>query len=161
MKTVMNYLLPYRFRIILSVIGSLLYMNSALTLGNLSIHRYISALPKGCDTILTDNGSNISRGQKQMITIARAMLLDSKILVLDEAASNVDTTTERRIQQAMLRLMENRTCFVIAHRLSTIEHADLILVLKNGAIVEQGTHVELIKKKGVYRQLYDAQFVVQ
>ena len=122
------------------------------------IHRYILSLPEGYDTILTDNGANISRGQKQLITIARAMLMDSKILILDEATSNVDTSTERQIQRAMMRLMEGKTSFVIAHRLSTIQHADLILVLEQGRVVEQGTHKTLLSRDGVYRRLYDAQF---
>ena len=122
------------------------------------IHSFITRLPEGYDTILTDEGTNISKGQKQLLTIARAMLLDSKMLILDEATSNVDTRTERQIQKAMLKLMEGKTCFVIAHRLSTIEHADLILVVNDGEVVEQGTHRELMEAKGVYRRLYNAQF---
>ena len=122
------------------------------------IHKYIMSLPKGYDTILSDNGVNISKGQKQLMTIARAMLLDSKMLILDEATSNVDTQTERRIQDAMLELMKDRTCFVIAHRLSTIQNADLILVVDNGNIVEQGTHTELMRKKDFYYKLYHSQF---
>lgn len=122
------------------------------------IHSFIKRLPEGYDTVLTDEGTNISKGQKQLLTIARAMLLDAKMLILDEATSNVDTRTERQIQKAMLKLMEGKTCFVIAHRLSTIEHADLILVVNDGEVVEQGTHRELMKRGGVYRKLYDAQF---
>lgn len=122
------------------------------------IHSFIKRLPEGYDTILTDEGTNISKGQKQLLTIARAMLLDSKMLILDEATSNVDTRTERQIQRAMLKLMEGKTCFVIAHRLSTIENADLILVVNQGEVVEQGTHKELMEKQGVYRRLYDAQY---
>lgn len=122
------------------------------------IHSFIKRLPEGYDTILTDEGTNISKGQKQLLTIARAMLLDSKMLILDEATSNVDTRTEKQIQKAMLKLMEGKTCFVIAHRLSTIENADLILVVNNGEVVEQGTHRELMDKGGVYRKLYNAQF---
>jgi len=122
------------------------------------IHSFIKRLPQGYDTILTDEGTNISKGQKQLLTIARAMLLDAKMLILDEATSNVDTRTERQIQKAMLTLMEGKTCFVIAHRLSTIEHADLILVVNDGEVVEQGTHEELMEKQGVYRRLYNAQF---
>lgn len=122
------------------------------------IHDTIMSLPNGYDTVLTDNGSNISKGQKQLLTIARAMLLDSPMLILDEATSNVDTQTERRIQDAMLRLMEGRTCFVIAHRLSTIQNADRILVVKAGDIVEQGTHRELMAKNGFYAELYHSQF---
>lgn len=122
------------------------------------IHSFIKRLPEGYDTILTDEGTNISKGQKQLLTIARAMLLDAKMLILDEATSNVDTRTERRIQKAMLKLMEGKTCFVIAHRLSTIENADLILVVNDGEVVEQGTHKELMERQGVYRRLYNAQF---
>ncbi|MBQ7840197.1 MAG: ABC transporter ATP-binding protein [Lachnospiraceae bacterium] len=122
------------------------------------IHSFIMRLPKGYDTLLTDEGTNISKGQKQLLTIARAMLLDAHMLILDEATSNVDTRTEIRIQKAMRNLMKNKTCFVIAHRLSTIRNADLILVVNEGEVVEQGTHTELMKKKGTYRKLYEAQF---
>ena len=122
------------------------------------IHSFIKRLPEGYDTILTDEGTNISKGQKQLLTIARAMLLDAKMLILDEATSNVDTRTERQIQKAMLKLMEGKTCFVIAHRLSTIENADLILVVNDGEVVEQGTHRELMERGGVYRKLYNAQW---
>lgn len=122
------------------------------------MHSFIRRLPEGYDTVLTDEGTNISKGQKQLLTIARAMLLDAKMLILDEATSNVDTRTERQIQKAMLKLMEGKTCFVIAHRLSTIEHADLILVVNDGEVVEQGTHRELMERGGVYRKLYNAQF---
>ena len=122
------------------------------------IHNYIMTLPDQYDTILSDDGTNISKGQKQLITIARAMLLDAHMLILDEATSNVDTRTEIQIQQAMLKLMEGKTCFVIAHRLSTIRNADQILVVKDGAIVEIGNHRELMTKKGFYSQLYYSQF---
>ncbi len=122
------------------------------------IHSYIKHLPDGYQTILTDDGTNISKGQKQLLTIARAMLLDAHMLILDEATSNVDTRTEQQIQRAMRKLMENKTCFVIAHRLSTIRNADEILVVNHGEIVEQGTHTELMKRKGFYHQLYRAQF---
>lgn len=122
------------------------------------IHSFIKRLPDGYNTILSDDGTNISKGQKQLLTIARAMLLDSPMLILDEATSNVDTRTEIQIQQAMRKLMEHKTCFVIAHRLSTIQNADVILVVNRGEIVEQGTHSELMKKKGFYHQLYRAQF---
>ncbi len=122
------------------------------------IHSYIRRLPEGYDTILTEDGVNISKGQKQLLTIARAMLLDSKMLILDEATSNVDTRTEIRIQKAMEKLMEGKTCFIIAHRLSTIQHADLILVVDNGQIVERGSHEELIAKKGFYYGLYTSQY---
>ena len=101
---------------------------------------------------------NLSKGQKQLLTIARAILIDSPMLILDEATSNVDTQTERQIQSAMLHLMEGRTCFVIAHRLSTIQGADQILVMDSGAIVERGTHRELLSRKGAYYDLYTAQF---
>ncbi len=122
------------------------------------IHSYIQRLPQGYDTLLTDDGTNISKGQKQLLTIARAMVMDSHMLILDEATSNVDTRTEMQIQEAMRRLMENKTCFVVAHRLSTIRNADLILVVQDGNVVESGTHEELMKKRGFYRELYEAQF---
>lgn len=122
------------------------------------IHSYITHLPKGYQTILTDEGTNISKGQKQLLTIARAMLLDAHMLILDEATSNVDTRTELQIQRAMRELMKGKTCFVIAHRLSTIQNADNILVVEHGEIVESGTHKELMDSQGVYYQLYRAQF---
>jgi ATP-binding cassette subfamily B protein len=123
-----------------------------------NIHNYIMSLPKGYDTLLTDEGTNISKGQKQMMTIARAMLLNANMLILDEATSNVDTRTEMLIQDAMAKLMKNKTCFIIAHRLSTIRNADHILVVKDGNIVEQGNHIELMGKDGFYKQIYDSQF---
>ena len=122
------------------------------------IHDMIVSLPQGYDTRITGGGGSISKGQKQLLTIARAMLIDSRMLILDEATSNVDTQTERLIQDAMLRLMEGRTCFVIAHRLSTITGADCILVMDKGRIVQRGTHMELLASPGVYRDLYSAQF---
>ena len=122
------------------------------------IHSYISRLPRGYDTVLSDNGTSISKGQKQLLTIARAMLLDAHMLILDEATSNVDTRTEQQIQAAMRTLMENKTCFVIAHRLSTTQAADNILVLDGGKVVEQGTHQSLMAQKGFYYKLYQAQF---
>ena len=122
------------------------------------IHSFISRLPQGYDTVLSDNGTSISKGQKQMLTIARAMLLDSHMLILDEATSNVDTRTEQHIQAAMRNLMKDKTCFVIAHRLSTIRSADHILVLDGGQVVEQGTHDSLMAAKGFYYRLYQAQF---
>ena len=125
------------------------------------IHNYIMRLPQKYDTVLSDDGTNISKGQKQLLTIARAMLLDAHMLILDEATSNVDTRTEQQIQEAMLELMKGKTCFVIAHRLSTIRNADTILVVKDGQIVEQGTHDDLMEKKGFYRTLYDSQFAGQ
>ena len=123
------------------------------------IHSFISHLPNGYDTILTDEGLNISKGQKQLLVIARAILSKTKMLILDEATSNVDTHTEVQIQKAMLTLMENKTTFVIAHRLSTIQNADLILVIHEGNIIEQGSHQELLAKKGFYNELYQSQFV--
>ncbi len=122
------------------------------------IHSFIMQLPNGYNTVLSDEGTNISQGQKQLLTIARAMLLDARILILDEATSNVDTRTEQLIQGAMRRLMQDKTCFVIAHRLSTIQNADIILVIKDGQVVEQGNHQELLKKGKVYAELYNAQF---
>ena len=122
------------------------------------IHSYISRLPEGYQTVLSDNGSSISKGQKQLLTIARAMLLDAHMLILDEATSNVDTRTEQEIQAAMRTLMEGKTCFVIAHRLSTIRAADHILVLDSGRVVEQGTHDSLMARGGFYRRLYESQF---
>ncbi len=122
------------------------------------IHSFITKLPQGYDTVLTDNAVNVSKGQKQLLTIARAMLLDSPMLILDEATSNVDTRTEQIIQEAMGNLMKGRTCFVIAHRLSTIRHADKILVMKNGDVVEQGTHNSLMAENGYYSELYYSQF---
>ncbi len=122
------------------------------------IDQFIRRIPEGYNTILSDDGTNISKGQKQLMTIARAMLLDANMLILDEATSNVDTRTEIQIQQAMRKLMENKTCFVIAHRLSTIRNADKILVINNGEVAEQGTHEELMAKGGFYYKLYTAQF---
>ncbi len=122
------------------------------------IHGYIMSLPNGYDTVISDDGANISKGQKQLLTIARAMLADARMLILDEATSNVDTRTEVLIQQAMRRLMRDKTCFVVAHRLSTIQNADLILVMRDGNVVETGTHKELMEKRGFYREMYDAQF---
>ena len=122
------------------------------------IHSYISRLPEGYNTVLSDNGTSISKGQKQLLTIARAMLLDAHMLILDEATSNVDTRTEQRIQAAMRTLMQGKTCFVIAHRLSTIRSADNILVLDQGKVVEQGTHESLMAQKGFYCRLYESQF---
>ena len=123
------------------------------------IHNYIMTLPQGYNTILIDGGTNISKGQKQLLTIARAMLADAKLLILDEATSNVDTRTEKQIQKTILKLMEGKTCFVIAHRLSTIRDADMILVVKDGSVNEFGTHDELIAKNGFYKEMFDAQFI--
>ena len=121
------------------------------------IHSFITRLPQGYDTYLADNAVNISKGQKQLLTIARAMLSPAPVLILDEATSNVDTRTERIIQAAMTELMRGKTCFVIAHRLSTIEHADKIIVLENGNAVEQGAHTQLMAKEGAYFRLYTSQ----
>ena len=122
------------------------------------IHPFIMRLPQGYQTVISEDGGNISKGQKQLLTIARAMLYNARMLILDEATSNVDTSTEREIQQAMRRLMRGKTCFVIAHRLSTIQNADLILVLNQGDVVEQGTHESLMRRRGFYYQLYTSQF---
>jgi len=122
------------------------------------IDTFIESLPDGYDTVITDDGINISKGQRQLITIARAMLADAKMLILDEATSNVDSRTEIKIQEAMTRLMKDKTCFIIAHRLSTIQNADKIIVLQDGMITESGTHDELMEKKGFYSTLYNSQF---
>ncbi|MGM9683343.1 MAG: ABC transporter ATP-binding protein [Eubacteriales bacterium] len=122
------------------------------------IDTFIDSLPDGYDTLLSDDGVNISKGHRQLITIARAMLADSPMLILDEATSNVDSRTELKIQDAMYSLMQGRTCFVIAHRLSTVRNADLILVVKDGNVIEQGTHDTLMELGGFYSSLYNSQF---
>lgn len=122
------------------------------------IHKFIMSLPNGYDTVISDNGSNISKGQKQLLTIARAMLSPSGILILDEATSNVDIVTELKITKAMNSITKGKTCFVIAHRLSTVENADNILVIDGGKIVEQGTHRKLLEQKGLYERIYSSQF---
>ena len=122
------------------------------------VHRFVQPLPGGYGMELNEEASNVSQGQKQLLTIARAILADPKILILDEATSSVDTRTEVRIQKAMDRLMEGRTSFIIAHRLSTIRDADLILVMKDGDIIEQGKHEELLERNGFYAELYNSQF---
>ena len=122
------------------------------------VDHFIRTLPDGYDMVLDEEASNVSQGQKQLLTIARAILADPKILILDEATSSVDTRTEVLIQKAMDNLMKNRTSFIIAHRLSTIRNADLILVMNNGDIVEQGTHNELLARNGFYASMYNSQF---
>lgn len=146
-----------------TVYENLTYGNEAITMEKVvevakaaEIHSYIMSLPNGYDTLLSDNGVHISKGQRQLLTIARAMLSDARMLILDEATSNVDTRTEVSIRKAMRKLMENKTCFIIAHRLSTIQNADRILVVKDGTVVERGTHEELIRRKGFYAKLYAA-----
>lgn len=148
-----------------SIFENLAYGNENATLEDVQnaakaahIHEFIMRLSDGYDTVISEDGGGISQGQKQLLTIARAMLLDADLLILDEATSNVDTQTEVLIQEAMTRLMKGKTSFVIAHRLSTIRHADVILVIQNGNIAEQGTHEELLLKRGVYADLYQAQF---
>lgn len=122
------------------------------------IHSYIMRLPQGYDTVISEDGGNISKGQKQLLTIARAMLYSTHMLILDEATSNVDTNTEQQVQKAIRSLMKGKTCFVIAHRLSTIQNADKILVLDNGDVVEQGSHETLMARRGFYYKLYASQF---
>ena len=122
------------------------------------IHHFITTLDKGYDTVISENGGNISKGQKQLLTIARAFLSKAPVLILDEATSNVDTSTEKKVQKAMTALMKGRTAIVIAHRLSTIENADEIIVMSHGSVVEKGTHSSLLEKKGAYYNLYRSQF---
>lgn len=125
------------------------------------VHHFIKTLPQGYHSMINEESSNISAGQKQLMTIARVILADPKILILDEATSSIDTRTEIQIQSAMDNLMKGRTSFIIAHRLSTIKNADLILVMNHGDIVEQGTHEELLEKNGFYAELYNSQFEVE
>ena len=125
------------------------------------LHNFVTHLENGYDTVLDDDGGNISQGQKQLLCIARVMLTHPPMLILDEATSNVDTRTEEVIQEAMDRLTQGRTSFVIAHRLSTIRNADLILVMKDGNIIEQGTHDELLSQNGFYAGLYNSQFAAE
>ena len=122
------------------------------------VHHFIKTLPNGYNSILNEETSNVSAGQKQLLTIARVILANPKILILDEATSSIDTRTEIEIQKAMDNLMKGRTSFIIAHRLSTIKNADLILVMNHGDIIEQGTHEELLNKNGFYENLYNSQF---
>lgn len=123
------------------------------------IHSFIEKLENGYDTIIDDEGSSISQGEKQLLCIARIMLTQPPMLILDEATSNIDTRTEQKIQSAFAAMMKGRTSFVIAHRLSTIADADLILVMRDGNVIEQGTHTELLGKDGFYAELYNSQFV--
>ena len=125
------------------------------------VHHFIKTLPKGYNSLINEESNNISAGQKQLLTIARVILADPKILILDEATSSIDTRTEIQIQNAMDNLMKGRTSFIIAHRLSTIKNADLILVMNHGDIVEQGKHEELLAKNGFYADLYNSQFDVE
>lgn len=150
-----------------TIFENIIYGNDKATLEeviqiskSIGLHTHIELLPKQYDTIISENTVNISQGQKQLITIARAMLLEAKVLILDEATSNVDTLTEMNIQNSMKTLMQGKTSFVIAHRLSTVRHADLILVLDQGEIIEQGTHESLLQQNGTYAGLYHAQFDV-
>jgi len=122
------------------------------------VDNFVRTLPEGYDTLLDDDASNLSSGQKQLLTIARAFLADQSVLILDEATSNVDTRTEVLLQEAMARLRVGRTSFVIAHRLSTIRHAQVILVMDHGRIVEQGDHDQLMASQGLYYSLYNSQF---
>ena len=121
-------------------------------------HSFISHLPDGYDTILGDNGGDLSQGQRQLLAIARVILTDPGLLILDEATSSIDTRTEINIQTALLELMKGRTSFIIAHRLSTIKNADKIVVIDQGEVVEQGTHTELLEQNGFYADLYNSQF---
>jgi len=118
------------------------------------LHSFIKRLPQGYDTVITEDGIHMSKGQKQLLTIARIMLTNPPMLILDEATSNIDIRTEVKIQQAFEKLMKGKTSFIIAHRLSTIRNTDLILVMKDGNIIEQGNHKELMKKQGFYYNLY-------
>ena len=122
------------------------------------IHSYISRLPKGYDTWITEDGGGLSQGQKQLLCIARVMLCRPPMLILDEATSSIDTRTELKIQQAFAKLMEGRTTCIVAHRLSTIREADVILVMKDGKVIEQGNHESLLEQGGFYRHLYESQF---
>lgn len=121
-------------------------------------HSFIKRLPDGYETYISEDGGNLSQGQKQLLCIARVMLCLPPMLILDEATSSIDTRTEMRIQKAFAAMMKGRTCFIVAHRLSTIESSDVILVMKDGKIIEQGTHQELLQKNGFYATLYKSQF---
>ena len=123
-------------------------------------HSFIRRLPEGYDTIISEDGGSLSQGQKQLLCITRVMLCLPPMLILDEATSSIDTRTEIRIQKAFATMMEGRTSFIVAHRLSTIQNADVILVMKDGHIIEQGNHEELLARKGFYAELYNSQFTV-
>ena len=123
-------------------------------------HSFIERMPNGYDTVITEDGGNLSQGQKQLLCIARVMLCLPPMLILDEATSSIDTRTEVKIQKAFAKMMEGRTSFIVAHRLSTIREADVILVMRDGHIIEQGTHETLLLKDGFYAQLYNSQFAV-
>ena len=123
-------------------------------------HNFIMQLPNGYDTVISEDGGNLSQGQKQLLCITRIMLCLPPMLILDEATSSIDTRTEQRIQKAFAKLMNGRTSFIVAHRLSTIKEADIILVMNNGNIVEQGSHNELLAMDGFYSKLYNSQFAV-
>jgi len=125
------------------------------------VHHFIQTLPNGYDMVIDEESSNISQGQKQLLTIARVILTNPQVLILDEATSSIDTRTEGLIQSAMDNLMKGRTSFIIAHRLSTIKNADVILVMNNGDVIEQGNHEELLQKEGFYASLYNSQFDVE
>ena len=122
---------------------------------------FINRLPEGYDTMITNNGANLSQGQRQLLSIARAALLNPPVMILDEATSSIDTRTEKIIQDGMDKLMDNRTVFVIAHRLSTIQNAKAIMVLDHGKIIERGSHDELLEEKGVYYELYTGKFELE
>ena len=124
-------------------------------------HSFVKRLPQGYDTIVKENGENLSQGQRQLLCIARVILCRPSILILDEATSSIDTRTEMQIQSAFQKLMEGRTSFIVAHRLSTIQNADIILVMKDGKIIEQGSHEELLAREGFYTNLYMSQFAAE
>ena len=148
-----------------TIAENIAYGNSSATLDDIidaakraRIHSFIESLPNGYDTVITDGGVNISKGQKQLITVARAMLIDSPVLILDEATSNVDSRTEANLQKALSEIMKDKSSIIIAHRLSTIKNADKIIVLRSGRISEYGNHDSLLEKKGIYYSLYNSQF---
>ena len=124
-------------------------------------HDFITRLPEGYETVLSGDGGNLSQGQRQLISIARAAVADTPVLILDEATSSIDTRTEKLVQEGMDKLMEGRTVFVIAHRLSTIQNSDAIMVMDHGEIIERGTHEQLLEQKGVYYQLYTDKFELE